>query len=101
MLIGVDNCDDGPVIETAYNDPQVRLASHSIIRRIADRIFEQGVTRDFILTGVDHAGRVLHGDLAGDGGLRADNFEYVSRYNDAIGRHEVRNFGLIRPDEES
>lgn len=27
MLIGIDGCADGPKIETAYNDPEVRLVS--------------------------------------------------------------------------
>jgi len=47
MLIGVDGCDNGPEIEVAYNDPE-------------------GVTRDFILEGVDVAGRTLHPDLPAD-----------------------------------
>ncbi|KAI5481354.1 hypothetical protein MNV49_004976 [Pseudohyphozyma bogoriensis] len=70
MLIGVDNCSDGEMIATAYDDPQ-------------------GVTQSFIFEGVDHAGRALHGTLPGQGGLASKNFDYVSRWNAEIGRHEA------------
>ncbi|GAA6013912.1 hypothetical protein JCM11491_000470 [Sporobolomyces phaffii] len=70
MLIGVDGCDDGPEIEVAYNDPE-------------------GVTRDFILEGVDVAGRTLHPDLEAGEGLCAANFSYVNRWNSTLGRHEA------------
>jgi len=70
MLIGVDGCDDGPEIEVAYNDPE-------------------GVTRDFILEGVDVAGRTLHPDLPADQGLCSSNFEYANRWNATLGRHEA------------
>ncbi|GAA5833679.1 hypothetical protein JCM11251_003203 [Rhodosporidiobolus azoricus] len=68
MLIGVDGCADGPRIETAYNDPE-------------------GVTRAFILEGVDVAGRTLGEEAAKV--LKADNFEYVNRWNAKVGRHEA------------
>ncbi|GAA5944797.1 uncharacterized protein JCM15063_001669 [Sporobolomyces koalae] len=70
MLIGVDGCDNGPEIEVAYNDPD-------------------GVTRDFILEGVDVAGRTLHPNLESGQGLCAANFEYVNRWNAVLGRHEA------------
>ena len=70
MVIGIDNCDDKDKIELAYNDPS-------------------GVTRSFILTGVEEAGLQLHGKLGPGEGLCADAFEYVSRYNSRLGRHEV------------
>ncbi|ORY82904.1 histidine-specific methyltransferase [Leucosporidium creatinivorum] len=70
MLIGIDNCNDKAKIEEAYNDPR-------------------GVTRRFILEGIDHAGEVLHGKLDGAGGLKSTNFDYVSRYNQELGRHEA------------
>lgn len=70
QLIGIDNCDDGDMIGQAYNDPQ-------------------GVTRRFILAGVDEAGLCLHGNLGPKKGLIADNFSYVSRYNKVLGRHEA------------
>lgn len=65
LLIGIDATDDKDIIETAYNDPA-------------------GVTRRFILNGVDHVNRVLS-----DVGLKQDHFSYVSRYNQPEGRHEV------------
>ncbi|GAA5868052.1 hypothetical protein JCM8547_000789 [Rhodosporidiobolus lusitaniae] len=68
MLIGIDGCADGPKIVEAYNDPQ-------------------GVTRAFILEGVDVAGRAL-GDEAAKV-LKADNFDYVNRWNAKVGRHEA------------
>ncbi|KWU42457.1 hypothetical protein RHOSPDRAFT_21167 [Rhodotorula sp. JG-1b] len=68
MLIGIDGCADGPRIETAYNDPQ-------------------GVTRAFILEGIDVAGRTLGGDAAQV--LQQENFDYVNRWNAELGRHEA------------
>ncbi|KAL8286340.1 hypothetical protein RQP46_004828 [Phenoliferia psychrophenolica] len=70
MVIGVDNCADESMIRTGYDDPQ-------------------GVTRSFIFEGVDHAGRALHGVLDGAGGLASKNFDYISRWNAQIGRHEA------------
>ncbi|KAM0756260.1 hypothetical protein T439DRAFT_308725 [Meredithblackwellia eburnea MCA 4105] len=70
MVIGIDNCADGDMIRNAYDDPK-------------------GVTRSFIFEGVDHAGRELHGDIGGDGGLASKNFKYISRWNAAVGRHEA------------
>lgn len=48
---------------------------------------EQGVTRAFILEGVDVAGRTLGGEAAEV--LNQRNFEYVNRWNAQLGRHEV------------
>lgn len=76
FLIGIDNCNDGAMISNAYDDPQ-------------------GVTRRFIFEGVEVGGRTLHGELNGDGGMRAKNFDYVSRWNAPVGRHEVRSFPLF------
>ncbi|GAA5920253.1 hypothetical protein JCM1841_000446 [Sporobolomyces salmonicolor] len=70
MLIGIDGCDNGPEIEVAYNDPK-------------------GITRAFILEGVDQAGKCLHPDLEAGKGLCSQNFEYVNRWNGEIGRHEA------------
>ncbi|GAA6059119.1 hypothetical protein JCM10212_003866 [Sporobolomyces blumeae] len=70
MLIGVDGCAEGDEIEVAYNDPE-------------------GVTRDFILEGVDVAGRTLHPSAKPGEGLCRDNFEYVNRWNAVLGRHEA------------
>jgi len=97
MLIGVDGCDDGPEIEVAYNDPEVSL-SESPDRAQPDVLasLRQGVTRDFILEGVDVAGRTLHPDLEEGQGLCAANFEYVNRWNATLGRHEVSRRGKNR-----
>lgn len=73
FLIGIDNCNDGAMVANGYDDPQ-------------------GVTRRFIFEGVEVGGRTLHGDVGGDGGMRAKNFDYVSRWNARVGRHEVRSF---------
>lgn len=69
LLIGIDGCNDGPRIETAYND-------------------SLGVTRAFILNGVDHVNRILEEDIK-DGSLTQDKFEYANRYNSREGRHEA------------
>jgi hypothetical protein len=67
MLIGIDNCNEGAKISTGYDDPQ-------------------GVTRRFILEGVNQSGEAL-----GRGGkmLKEENFDYISHWNAEIGRHEV------------
>jgi L-histidine Nalpha-methyltransferase / hercynylcysteine S-oxide synthase len=45
------------------------------------------VTRDFILNGLDHVDRILGGST---GLARDDNvYEYVSIYNEVLGRHEA------------
>jgi hypothetical protein len=100
MVIGIDACTDGPKIEKAYNDPQVRsprassvFFSQESLARVADgsscRFHAQGVTRAFILEGVDVAGRTLGPESAKV--LNQDNFEYVNRWNVQLGRHEVRS----------
>lgn len=66
LLIGIDGCDDGPTIEKAYND-------------------SLGVTRAFILNGVEHVSRILGDEV----GLNKDQFEYANRYNSREGRHEA------------
>lgn len=66
LLIGIDGCDDGPRIEKAYND-------------------SLGVTRAFILNGVEHVSRILGDEV----GLKKDQFEYANRYNSREGRHEA------------
>ena len=47
----------------------------------------QGVTRAFILEGIDVAGRTLGGEAAEV--LQQKNFDYVNRWNAELGRHEV------------
>lgn len=66
LLIGIDGCEDGAKIELAYHDPA-------------------GVTESFILNGLEHADRLL----GGQGLLRPDRFEYISRFNTDIGAHEA------------
>lgn len=87
MLIGVDSCDDKEMIETAYNDPEVCLAFVIAGSIVSDYRIFQGVTASFILEGVNQAGITLHG--SSDSALNANNFDYVNRYDKAIGRHEV------------
>lgn len=93
MVIGIDACADGPKIVQAYNDPEVRrgfsLSAHprSAIEP-SGWSHTQGVTRAFILEGVDVAGRTLGPETAKV--LNQDNFEYVNRWNVQLGRHEVR-----------
>ncbi|GEM11237.1 hypothetical protein Rt10032_c14g5254 [Rhodotorula toruloides] len=84
MVIGIDACQDGPKIVEAYNDPE-------------------GVTRAFILEGVDVAGRTLGAETAQV--LNQDNFEYVNRWNVQLGRHEAyvrakNNLSIPMPDGE-
>jgi hypothetical protein len=55
---------------------------------IVSSIDEQGVTKAFILEGVDVAGRTLGTEAAKV--LNQSNFEYVNRWNVKAGRHEVR-----------
>ena len=65
LLIGIDGSDNAKTIERAYND-------------------SEGVTRAFILNGVDHGDRILGGV-----GLSKERFEYINRYNQPAGRHEA------------
>lgn len=69
LLIGIDGCNDGPTIEKAYND-------------------SLGVTRAFILNGVEHVSKILGDDIK-EGTLNQDQFEYANRYNSREGRHEA------------
>ncbi|KAN0066219.1 hypothetical protein ACQY0O_000313 [Thecaphora frezii] len=64
MLISIDRRNKPADVAVAYNDPA-------------------GLTRDFILNGLDHADRVL-----GGGVLDKSKFEYHDRYNSREGRHE-------------
>ena len=66
LLIGIDGCEDAAKIELAYHDPA-------------------GVTERFILNGLTHADRLL----GGQGLLRPERFEYISRFNTDIGAHEA------------
>ncbi|KAG0353309.1 histidine-specific methyltransferase [Gamsiella multidivaricata] len=64
-LIGIDRRNDPQEITLAYND-------------------SKGVTREFILNGLDHANVLL-----GQQVLDRDNFGYYGRYNEEEGRHEA------------
>ena len=57
----------------------------------------QGVTRAFILEGIDVAGRTLGGDAAEV--LQQKNFDYVNRWNAELGRHEVSCLPLSRGEQ--
>lgn len=68
MLIGVDSCADGPKILEAYND-------------------KEKVTERFILEGIEQSRLALGG---GEGqGMKRENFDYVNRWNEKLGRHEA------------
>ncbi|PWZ01904.1 hypothetical protein BCV70DRAFT_53228 [Testicularia cyperi] len=64
MLISIDRRNRPADVALAYNDPA-------------------GLTRDFILNGLDHADRAL-----GGGVIDRSKFEYHDRYNSREGRHE-------------
>uniref|UniRef100_A0A1D1YRC5 Meiotically up-regulated gene 158 protein n=1 Tax=Anthurium amnicola TaxID=1678845 RepID=A0A1D1YRC5_9ARAE len=65
FLIGIDRRNSPNKITVAYNDPK-------------------GITAKFIMNGLDHVNVILAQPL-----MDRDNFEYFSRYNDDIGRHEA------------
>ncbi|KAJ3021905.1 hypothetical protein HKX48_007486 [Thoreauomyces humboldtii] len=65
FLCGIDRRNDPDVVGLAYND-------------------RQGVTRDFILNGLDHVNRIFGRKV-----IDREGFEYVSIYNDVEGRHEA------------
>lgn len=64
MLISIDRRNKPSEVALAYNDPA-------------------GLTRDFILNGLDHANRALGGSA-----IDSSKFEYFDRYNAREGRHE-------------
>ena len=64
MLISIDRRNRPADVALAYNDPA-------------------GLTRDFIMNGLDHADRVLGGQA-----IDSRKFEYFDRYNAREGRHE-------------
>ncbi|GAC96727.1 hypothetical protein PHSY_004311 [Pseudozyma hubeiensis SY62] len=64
MLISIDRRNKPADVALAYNDPA-------------------GLTRDFIMNGLDHADRVLGGNA-----IDSSKFEYFDRYNAREGRHE-------------
>lgn len=64
MLISIDRRNKPADVALAYNDPA-------------------GLTRDFIINGLDHANRVLGGNA-----IDSTKFEYFDRYNAREGRHE-------------
>ncbi|KAJ3109712.1 hypothetical protein HDU96_007157 [Phlyctochytrium bullatum] len=66
FLCGIDRRNTPTDVKLAYDDPK-------------------GITREFIMNGLDHVDRIL----GGNGTIDRRNFEYVSIYNDAEGRHEA------------
>ncbi len=64
MLISIDRRNKPAEVALAYNDPS-------------------GLTRDFIMNGLDHADRALGGNV-----IDSRKFEYFDRYNAREGRHE-------------
>ncbi|KAJ3222740.1 hypothetical protein HDU81_009622, partial [Chytriomyces hyalinus] len=73
FLCGIDRRNDARIVKAAYDDPK-------------------GVTRDFILNGLDHVERIL----GVQGQFKRDLFEYVSIYNDELGRHEAYYRSLVQ-----
>ena len=65
LLIGMDGCSDRQKIETAYND-------------------DTKITEGFIFNGLNHASELLGGDW-----LASNRFDYVNRWNEVLGAHEV------------
>ncbi|KZT27456.1 hypothetical protein NEOLEDRAFT_1240390 [Neolentinus lepideus HHB14362 ss-1] len=66
LLLGLDHDNDPKMVEVAYNDPK-------------------GRTRDFIMNGLQSAGRVLGDENMFD----EDKWEYVNSYNEKDCRHEA------------
>ncbi|KAF9326530.1 hypothetical protein BGZ91_001890 [Linnemannia elongata] len=64
-IIGVDRRNDAQEITVAYNDPK-------------------GVTRDFIMNGLDHINVLLGQDF-----IDRQKFRYFAQYNVELGRHEA------------
>ncbi|KAF9932856.1 hypothetical protein FBU30_007187 [Linnemannia zychae] len=64
-LIGIDRRNDAQEIMIAYNDPK-------------------GVTRDFIMNGLDHINVLL-----GQNFIDRQKFRYFAQYNVELGRHEA------------
>ncbi|KAJ3250986.1 hypothetical protein HDU77_006197 [Chytriomyces hyalinus] len=73
FLCGIDRRNNAAIVKAAYDDPK-------------------GVTRDFILNGLDHVERIL--DIQDT--FKRDLFEYVSIYNDDLGRHEAYYRSLVQ-----
>ncbi|KAF8928412.1 hypothetical protein BGZ47_001651 [Haplosporangium gracile] len=64
-IIGIDRRNDAQEITIAYNDPK-------------------GVTRDFVMNGLDHINVLLGQDF-----IDRQKFRYFAQYNVEIGRHEA------------
>ncbi|KAF9901749.1 hypothetical protein BX616_002167 [Lobosporangium transversale] len=64
-IIGIDRRNDPQEITIAYNDPK-------------------GVTRDFIMNGLDHINVILKQDF-----IDRNKFQYFAQYNAELGRHEA------------
>ncbi|KAI1314339.1 hypothetical protein EDD11_002280 [Mortierella claussenii] len=64
-IIGIDRRNDAQEITVAYNDPR-------------------GVTREFIMNGLDHINVLLKQDF-----IDRDKFHYFAQYNVELGRHEA------------
>ncbi|KAI9001906.1 hypothetical protein BC832DRAFT_601763 [Gaertneriomyces semiglobifer] len=72
FVCGIDRRNESALVGSAYND------SH-------------GLTRDFIINGLDHVNRIFGVNIFDRG-----DFEYVSIYNDREGRHEAYYKSLRR-----
>jgi EasF-like predicted methyltransferase len=65
MLIGLDGCKDGNKVYPAYND-------------------SQGVTAQFVMSGLPHANKVLDGPY-----FNIDDWKYHGEWNADAGRHQA------------
>ncbi|KAJ3412755.1 hypothetical protein HDV05_000276 [Chytridiales sp. JEL 0842] len=73
FLCGIDRRNEPSVVKLAYDDPK-------------------GITREFILNGLDHVNTILLGGAKGtkeERLIKRENFEYISIYNAVLGRHEA------------
>ena len=71
FLCGIDRRNDPQTVKLAYDDPK-------------------GITREFCLNGLDHVDRILSdGQSNSKKIIDRSLFEYVSVYNEVLGRHEA------------
>ena len=70
ILIGIDGRNDFNLIKRAYDD-------------------EYNITRDFIMNGLNHASALLSPFNENQHKLKIPDFEYVSHYDQTLGRHEA------------
>jgi uncharacterized SAM-dependent methyltransferase len=73
FLVGIDRRNEAPVVKLAYDDPK-------------------GITKEFIMNGLEHVDKILKNgvnDVGNNKILDRTKFEYISIYNNVLGRHEA------------